>query len=77
MPLLASGGQFEVLSEEAREAIDDLQQIALVELTVSEGEGQDSEQDEVAFTEIVEYIRVVTLMISEDNRGPGCNDPIH
>jgi uncharacterized protein YgfB (UPF0149 family) len=74
---LASGGQFEVLSGEAREAIDDLQQIARAELTVPEGEDQDSEEDEVAFTEIVEYVRVVTLMMREDFRGPGANDPIH
>ena len=74
---LASGGQFEVLSEEAREAIGDLQQIARAELTMQEGEDQDSEEDEVAFTEIVEYVRVVTLMMREDFRGPGANDPIH
>ncbi len=34
-------------------------------------------EDEVAFTEIVEYVRVVTLMMHEDYRGPGANDPIH
>jgi uncharacterized protein YgfB (UPF0149 family) len=74
---LASGGQFEVLSEEGSEAIDDLQQIARAELTAPEGEGMDSEEDEVAFTEIVEYVRVVTLMMREDFRGPGAHDPIH
>jgi len=74
---LASGGQFDVLSEEAEEAIDDLQQIARAEFTAPEGEVQDSEEDEIAFTEIVEYVRVVTLMMSEDFRGPGANDPIH
>ncbi len=74
---LASDGPFEVLSEEAGEAIDDLQQIARAELIVPEGAGPDSEEDEVAFTEIVEYVRVVTLMMREDFRGPGVNDPIH
>jgi uncharacterized protein YgfB (UPF0149 family) len=74
---LASGGEFEVLSEEGREAIDDLQQIARAELTAPEGEGPDNEEDEVAFTEIVEYVRVVTLMMREDFRGPGADDPIH
>jgi uncharacterized protein YgfB (UPF0149 family) len=74
---LASGGPFEVLSEEADEAIADLQQIARAELTVPEGGDQGSEEDEVAFTEIVEYVRVVTLMMREDFRGPGVDDPIH
>jgi uncharacterized protein YgfB (UPF0149 family) len=74
---LASGGQFDILSEEGREAIDDLQQIARADFVVPEGEGPDSEEDEVAFTEIVEYVRVVTLMMHEDFRGPGANDPIH
>jgi uncharacterized protein YgfB (UPF0149 family) len=74
---LASGGQFEVLSDEAGEAIDDLQKIARAELTVPENAGPESEEDEVAFTEIVEYVRVVTLMMREDFRGPGTNDPIH
>jgi uncharacterized protein YgfB (UPF0149 family) len=74
---LASSGQFEVLSGEGREAIEDLQQIARAELTVPESEGPDSEEDEVAFTEIVEYVRIVTLMMREDFRGPGADDPIH
>ena len=74
---LAIGGEFEVLSEEAGEAIGDLEQIARAELTVPEGEGQDCEEDEVAFTEIVEYVRVVILMMCEDFRGPGASDPIH
>ncbi len=74
---LASGGPFETLSAETREAIDDLQQIARAELTVPEGLGQDREEDEVAFTEIVEYVRIVTLMMYEDFRGPGVDDPIH
>ena len=74
---LASGGQFEVLSEEAGEALDDLQQIARAEFTVPEDEDQDNEEDEGAFAEIVEYVRVVTLMIREDFRGPDATDPIH
>jgi len=74
---LASGGQFEVLSDEAKEAIDDLQQIAAAELTISEDGGGDSEDDEAALVEIVEYVRVVTLMMREDFRGPGSDDAIH
>jgi uncharacterized protein YgfB (UPF0149 family) len=71
---LASGGQLDALSEEAREAIEDLQQIGRAE--ISSGE-QESEEDETAYVEIVEYVRVVTLMMREDFRGPGSGEAIH
>ena len=74
---LASGGQFDTLSEEASEAIEDLQQIASAELTASNNEAEDNEDDEEALTEIIEYVRVVTLMMREDFRGPGSDDAIH
>jgi uncharacterized protein YgfB (UPF0149 family) len=74
---LASGGQFETLSDEAREAMEDLQQIANAELTAPEHCENDSEDDEAALVEIIEYVRVVTLMMREDFRGPGSNDAIH
>ena len=35
------------------------------------------ENDETAFMEIVEYVRVVTLMLCEEMRGPGVEDRIH
>jgi uncharacterized protein YgfB (UPF0149 family) len=35
------------------------------------------ESDETAFMEIVEYVRVVTLMMCEEMRGPGLEDRIH
>lgn len=35
------------------------------------------EVDENAFMEIVEYVRVVTLMLCEEMRGPGVEDRIH
>ena len=74
---LASGGQLDALSKEAKEAIDDLQQIARAEISApGEGAGE-SEEDEVAFTEIVEYVRVVALMMREDFRGPGQDEAIH
>jgi len=74
---LVCGGKLDALSEEAREAIEDLQQIALAEMT-SQGQQEDeSEEDENAFAEIVEYVRVVTLMMHEDFRGPGQNEAIH
>lgn len=74
---LGSAGQLEVLSVEAREAIADLQEIARAELPpAGEGEGT-GEDDEVAYTEIVEYVRVVTLMMREDFRGPKGGEVIH
>lgn len=74
---LGSGGQLGTLSEEAREAIGDLQEIARAELSASaEGERQ-SEEDEGAYTEIVEYVRVVALMMREDFRGPDEHEAIH
>lgn len=37
----------------------------------------EEENDENAFMEIVEYVRVVTLMLCEEMRGPGAEDLIH
>jgi len=74
---LACGGQFESLSEEAREAIDDLAQIGRAELTTPEGVDEESEEDEEAFFEISEYVRIVALMMREEFRGPGSEDLIH
>lgn len=71
---LGSGGQLESLSEEAREVIGDLQEIARAELSA---EGDASEDDETAYAEIVEYVRVVTLLLREDFRGPQANEAIH
>jgi uncharacterized protein YgfB (UPF0149 family) len=74
---LASGGQFETLSEEASEAIEDLQQIARAELTAAENGVADNEDDEQALAEIIEYVRIVALMMREDFRAPGSHDAIH
>jgi uncharacterized protein YgfB (UPF0149 family) len=74
---LANGGQLDALSEQATEAIEDLQQIANAEISVP-GEGTaENEEDEVAFAEIVEYVRVVALMMREDFRGPEQHEAIH
>ena len=64
-------------SPEAREAIGDLQQIARAELTVPPGEGAASEEDEQAYAEIVEYVRVVAMTMREEYRGPEEDEPIH
>jgi uncharacterized protein YgfB (UPF0149 family) len=74
---LGSGGQLEALSEEAREAIGDLQQISRAELSPPvEGE-TDDEEDESAYAEIVEYVRIVALTMREEFRGPDQDDAIH
>lgn len=73
---VASGGEINTLSEEAREAVEDLQQIARAEISDA-GVVEDSEEDEQAFAEIVEYVRIVALMMKEDLRGPGRDDPVH
>lgn len=61
---LGSGGQdqLKAMSDEANEALKDLQQISMAEVV----DTSESEEDENAFVEIVEYIRVVVLMIRED-----------
>ncbi len=74
---LSSSGPFETLSDEVREAIDDLQQIANAELTAPQGDEAGLEEDETAFVEIVEYVRIVTLTAREDFRGPRAGDHIH
>ena len=66
-------GPLRALSEEANEAMKDLQQISSADVTDTD----ESEEDEKAYTEIVEYIRVVVLMIREDLRGPDRQDLIH
>jgi hypothetical protein len=74
---LVCGGPLDALSEEAAEAIEDLQQIALAEMSAQGQDGTESEEDENAFVEIVEYVRVVALMMHEDFRGPGQHEVIH
>lgn len=61
------------MSDDANEALRDLQQISTADVT----DTTESEEDENAFAEIVEYIRVVILMIREDLRGPEGQDRIH
>ena len=74
---LGSGGQLEALSEESKEAIEDLQQIAGAELSSSGSNPEELEEDETAYAEIVEYVRVVALMMREDFRGPDQGEAIH
>lgn len=74
---MVCGGPLDALSEEGREAIEDLQQISKAEMTSQGQDGEESEEDENAFVEIVEYVRIVALMMREDFRGPGQHEAIH
>lgn len=66
------------LSGEATESLADLQEIAMAEIGESDGaDGGDLEEEEVAFAEIVEYIRIAVLILREELRGPGAADSIH
>ena len=68
------------LSEEAAEALQDLQQIARAGLsTYADDAAEDApeEENEQAFCEIVEYVRIATLILREELRGPGKDDQIH
>lgn len=71
----AGGGPLETLSDEAAEALTDLQEIARAE--VAGDDDDDGEEEENAFAEIVEYVRVATLMLFEDLRGPRGGDRLH
>lgn len=72
---LGSGGgdALKAMSEDANDALKDLEQISRAEVM----DTVESEEDENAYTEIVEYIRIVILMIREDLRGPDSQDHIH
>ena len=72
---LGSGGDdsLKAMSDDANDALEDLRKIAKADVP----DTTESEEDENAFAEIVEYIRVVTLMIREDFRGPDGQDLIH
>ena len=61
------------MSDAANEALEDLQKISTADVT----DTTESEEDENAFVEIVEYIRVVILMIREDFCDPDGQDMIH
>jgi uncharacterized protein YgfB (UPF0149 family) len=72
---LGSGGDdsLKAMTDEGNEALRDLQQISTADVT----DTTESEDDENAFAEIIEYIRVVVLIIREDLRGPDNQDQIH
>jgi len=53
------------------------EQIIELEAELQDEPDEEEEDDENAFMEIVEYVRVVTLMLCEEMRGPGVEDRIH
>lgn len=67
------------LSGDAVEALSDLREIATAEVGPGGGDdgGDAGEEDEQAFSEIVEYIRVSVLILHEDLRGPVAGESIH
>lgn len=69
----AGKGALTTLSEDASDALNDLVEISKAEVLDTE----ESEEDENAYAEIVEYIRIVVYMIREDLRGPDETDQIH
>ncbi|MBT8050396.1 MAG: UPF0149 family protein [Gammaproteobacteria bacterium] len=74
---LGSGCSLEDLTEEASEALEDLVEISRAEIAPDEGPLSASEEDEKAYAEIVEYVRIIALTLREEFRGPGGNDSIH
>lgn len=60
-------------------AITDADRAEVMDFAADEmdDELQGDDSDETAFMEIVEYVRVVTLMMCEEMRGPGVEDRIH
>ncbi len=74
---LGVAGPLPTLSAEALEALQDVRQIAMAGFLGQADGDEEMEDDETAFFEIVEYVRVVTLMLREELRGPGADDPIH
>lgn len=75
---LAAQGDLKGLAGEASEAVHDLEQIARAGLsTGAEGDAEAREDDERAYTEIAEYVRVVAMMLREDFRGPELGEAVH
>jgi len=61
----ANGGEHPALPQEAEEVVNDLGQIARIDPDA--GGDEDSEQ---AYTELVEYLRVATLLVRENVSAP-------
>lgn len=60
------------LSDDAREALEDLARIAQAELSFEEGE-----DDESALTEIVEFVRVAVLLLHSESGANSAHSTLH
>lgn len=74
---LGSGCTLDEMSDDAREALADLMEISRAEVTSETGQQAAGEDEETAYAEIIEYVRVVALTLQEEFRGPGNDDAIH
>ncbi len=74
---LGSACTLEDVSGEAREALSDLVEISRAEVGPESGMAAGGDEEEEAYAEIVEYVRIVALTLREEFRGPGCGDAIH
>ncbi|MCW8926575.1 MAG: UPF0149 family protein, partial [Xanthomonadales bacterium] len=63
----------QALSEEANEALRDFHEISKAVVA----DTRETEEEETAFVELVEYLRVAVLMIQEDMRAPDAQDQVH
>jgi len=70
--------RLETLSGEGAEALADIQESAMAEIGEPCEDGYAAqEEEEGAFAEIVEYVRIAVLILREDLRGPEAGDSIH
>ena len=67
----------DTLSEEVSEALADLQKIAQAEVGGSGDDEDEEEEEETALVEIIEYVRIVTLMMREELSPPAPQDRLH
>ena len=78
MAALGAGGEqpLNTLSDEGQEALADISEIARADIGAPE-DAEQSEEDEQAFAEIVEYLRIAVLILQEDLRAPDTDEAIH
>jgi uncharacterized protein YgfB (UPF0149 family) len=73
---VAAGRALEQLSDEGKEALADVGEIAKAEIGPPM-DALESEEDEQAFAEIVEYLRIAVLIVQEDLRVPEPGESLH
>ncbi len=67
---IAGISDLEKLPEDSREIVEDMMEIARIENYDAQSEEQGSEEDEAAYAELVEYLRVGVLLIYEELSKP-------